>query len=557
MICSNCHHQNPVNKKFCERCHEKLYVAKLKINFASGAEETVFLFPQDYSIGRDRSNELFIPDESISRTHAYLKYEDGKFFIKDLGSKNGTWCNHQLIHQKILENLDCLQLGSTLLYFYDDKNLPEHTFQATEEAVQEELFKLVHKRRTRASLQEVLQTLLDLAIRLLHTEVGSIYLLNPRTGKLEYFVGRNHQNQGVSESEFQANWDLLQSCKRRKTPLFLNARGAIKTMEGNSSLEKCTCLAVPILVTGRDDQQELLKEEIIGLFYFFNISKNKPITPAKNKTLFTLIDQAAAALETETLFEKVREKKRIEQELALAKKIQEKLLPATNIHLEYFEVAAHAKSCEAVGGDYFDFVPVEAKKLCVTIGDICGKGVPAALLTATLQAAIRMQLEYTHRPEQILRSVNRLLVNSTLESIFLTLFIGIFDLEKNKLIYVNAGHPSPILISKNSRLQELRSTTTAVGIIENLSEHPKEIDFQIGDFLFLYTDGLIESRNLKKEFYGRQKLFDLFNRNLISQAKKILQPNYCISIINQDIEKFTTGVGQTDDLTMLALKRTG
>ncbi|NIR52668.1 serine/threonine-protein phosphatase, partial [candidate division KSB1 bacterium] len=279
------------------------------------------------------------------------------------------------------------------------------------------------------------------------------------------------------------------------------------------------------------------------------------ITQRKKELLGTIVQQITFAIENEMLFEQALEKRRIDKELSLAKEIQNKLLPISNPSKEHFEIASFIHPCETVSGDYFDFFAISPTVIGIAIGDICGKGVPAALLTSTVQAAIHSQLEYTESPEQIIRNLNRLLIRNTAESIFLTLFFGLIDLESNQFKYVNAGHPPPIFIQKKSRIKELGGTAPALGVFEGNFDSERSIKFEPGDILVMYTDGLIEGQNPERKIYGRRRLLKQVDVLFSERNTQLDTLNAVVDSITDDIIHFIGGAKQQDDLTLLAVRR--
>ena len=239
--------------------------------------------------------------------------------------------------------------------------------------------------------------------------------------------------------------------------------------------------------------------------YFCSEEKSKPISKRKQELLNVLIHQISIAMENEMLVSEAKEeKRRISEQLLAARKIQQKLFSNANQKFETLQVATFVAPCETVGGDYFDIVAISGSKVAIAIGDICGKGLPAALLASTVQAAICSHLEYSTLPSEIIRKLNRLLIKSTADSIFLTLFFGILDLESGILEYINAGHPPPILVRRNNSIEELSATTFALGIFETETEQQKTIEktikLEAGAILVMYTDGVRGNRNGNKKF---------------------------------------------------------
>jgi len=262
----------------------------------------------------------------------------------------------------------------------------------------------------------------------------------------------------------------------------------------------------------------------------------------------------ASVLENDLLYREAEEKRQIATELSMAREIQKRLQETSLPHIEALDTASYLKPCKTISGDYFDIIAISKTEIAIAIGDICGKGVPAALLSTTTLAAIRSQLEYSHSPDEIMHNLNRLFIKSTAESMFLTLFFGILDIDAGVLQYVNAGHPPPILIEPDLTMRELTGTTYALGIMEEESDQERTVKFSHGDTLVLYTDGIIESRNPNKDIYGRKRLKDALMKFLTQTNSTQKELNQLISAVNKDVEQFSYGHEQEDDVTILAIR---
>ncbi len=558
MNCETCNFENPPENLICYQCGEKLYRAKLRISQDSGLNQTHHLFAKAYKIGREPDNDIVIENPSISRCHGEIRFKNGHFYFHDRGSKNGSLINTQRVSQKKLAHLDCIQLGNVIIHFYDENHV--NAGIQTEEFVREKFFKFTYKRQTKIKSDDVLLTMLDLAISLLHAEQG-IILIYDHSEKLKFKIGKNSDGRIITENEiFELDFGLIKESIESGKTKGVYEQPSTEKQKGGTGHSSWKKIAVPLISTQLEKGNEPERGQfghhgILGVFYFNQKQTIHSLSTKKKELLGTFAQYAAYAIQNDMLYTEAMVKRKMEGELSLARDIQQRLLPTHIPDFTSFQIASFIHPCEAVGGDYYDFIPISTKYLGIAIGDICGKGVPAALLTATVQAAIRSQLEFTLSPEQIVRNLNSLLIKSTAESIFLTLFFGILDIERSQLKYINAGHPPPIFISQHQTIQELSGTTPALGIIENLDEQETTIDFRPGDLLLLYTDGIIESRNHEKNIFGRKRLLKLVHSQFVSTSAKIYQPDDMVNRIKNDLLAFIDGAEQTDDLTLLAFKR--
>ncbi len=554
MTCERCHFFNPADCLVCEKCHEKLYLAKLRVTYDNGQDQTFFLFPQKYTIGRGPENHIALLDASVSRRHAEIDFQDGSFLICDKKSKNGSLLNNDHFHIRKLHDLDCIQLGNVVMHFYDEKNstrLPQEG-EATEEYVLREFFKFSANKQTKVTTNDVLLTMLDLALSLVHADQALILQFD-HSNTLRFKIGKKQQGQTLFENRLsEFDWNIINESVRNKE-LKIVYKELGKTKADGPGWSR---MSIPLIST---KDEKLQKDEmgvsgVLGIFFLTQGRKNKTLSSRKMDLLNSIVQQIMFAVENDMLYDETLAKRKIEEELALAREIQQRMLPVANPDSKKFDIASFIHPCEAVSGDYFDFIPINTESIGIAIGDICGKGIPAALLSSTVLAAIRSQLEYTTSPELIIRNLNRLLIRSTAESIFLTIFFGILDTTTGVLKYINAGHPPPILI-KEGVIKELKGTTPALGILESRFEHEHSVEFHNGDLLLLYTDGIIECQNPKKKIYGRKRLLTLLHKMFIEKKPKKVKLETVVNRIIADVRKFIGSAPQTDDLTLLAIRR--
>jgi len=553
MLCKECGHKNPAKNSTCKNCHAKLYLAKLRITLDSGRHQTHFLFRKNYKLGRGDENEIVITDPSVSRCHAEIKFEKGVFSIVDSGSKNGSLINNSHFKHQELHDLDCIQVGNVLLNFYDQTGKSVPGKLRTEEFVQEEFFKFTQNRRTEITTDDVLQTMFDLVLSLIHAEKGFLFECN-QTDRPKFRFGKNTKRKLVSENQLSQTDRLIidEAIKLRDMRITLNSSDS-KLVDWSGWQR----IAVPLIAGkgGGFQNSGMINDGLLGVCYFCSEEKGKPISKRKQELLNVLTHQISIAMENEILVSEAKEKRRISEQLLAARKTQQNLFPSANQKFAALQVATFVAPCETIGGDYFDIVPISGSKVAIAIGDICGKGLPAALLASTVQAAIYSQLEYSTSPDEIIRKLNRLLIKSTADSIFLTLFFGILDIESGILKYINAGHPPPILVRADNSIEELSGTTFALGIFETAIEQEKTIKFAARDILMMYTDGVIENQNMNKKIYGRKRLLKLIRSISATGNIRRRKLETILKNIVDDLSNFSDGKKQTDDVMLVAVKR--
>ena len=238
------------------------------------------------------------------------------------------------------------------------------------------------------------------------------------------------------------------------------------------------------------------------------------------------------------------EKKRIQAEIDIATKIQVANLPTTSIVTDDYIVNGYSKPAKEVGGDFFDYYKIDDDNLAIIIGDASGKGVPAAILAMITQVMIKQMLQHDKDPSKILYLLNNQLSENNTESMFITLWVGIYNKTTKKLNFSNAGHEPPLIKENNKYKSMTIDSGIALGIIEDFDYLKEEID--LFDEIILYTDGITDAINKNEEEYGKEKLLNFLN-NFESDEEPI-KP------LLKNIDKFTQDEMQFDDMTLLYLK---
>src|SRR5271165_2339629 len=219
--------------------------------------------------------------------------------------------------------------------------------------------------------------------------------------------------------------------------------------------------------------------------------------------------------------EKLESERRAAHELEIARQVQARLFPQFQPQLRTLEYAGICLQARKVGGDYFDFLSIGPDRMGMIIGDVSGKGIAAALLMANLQASLRSQSALAFdQPEALLRSVNRLFYENTVDSAYASLLFAEYDGETRRLGYVNCGHLSGLLVRSDGKVDRLESTSTLLGLFREWNCSMREQQFSPGDVLALYTDGITEASNERGEEFGERCLIEALqqHRGLPCQA---------------------------------------
>jgi serine phosphatase RsbU (regulator of sigma subunit)/catechol 2,3-dioxygenase-like lactoylglutathione lyase family enzyme len=267
---------------------------------------------------------------------------------------------------------------------------------------------------------------------------------------------------------------------------------------------------------------------------------------------FSLVsfDEISQALDVQrrAAAEKLEKEKRVARELEIAKEVQVRLFPQKRPVVDSLDYAGVCLQARQVGGDYYDFLDLGPRRLGMVIGDVVGKGIAAALLMANLQAILRSQCAIAlDRPQDVLRAVNRLFCESTLEGGFATLFFAEYDEASRRLRYVNCGHLCALLLRADDEVERLDATGTVLGLFETWDCEMGERTIESGDVFALYTDGITESFDANDEEFGEERLLVTLRKHRDLCARE------AIDAVVTEVGKFSPSE-QRDDITMIVAK---
>jgi serine phosphatase RsbU (regulator of sigma subunit)/ketosteroid isomerase-like protein len=251
----------------------------------------------------------------------------------------------------------------------------------------------------------------------------------------------------------------------------------------------------------------------------------------------------------EDLAQEIRERERVEQELHVARSIQQASLPKEVPELEGWEISPQYRPAREVGGDFYDFHPLSGGRLGLVVGDATGKGVPAALVMSTTCGMLRAvsQASDSSSPGEMLERVNEALVPSIPPNMFVTCFYAILNPKSGSLRYANAGHDVPYL-HRNSAAEEMRARGMPLGLMPGMAYEEKEIELDVGEAALFYSDGLVEAHDPKGEMFGFPRLRALVAKHIEEEPLGDFLLEELYSFVGEGWE-------QEDDITLLTLRR--
>ncbi len=262
----------------------------------------------------------------------------------------------------------------------------------------------------------------------------------------------------------------------------------------------------------------------------------------------TIANQAAVAVHLAQLHQEHLEMKRIEQELVIAADIQSQMMPTQTPQIPGIDIAARTRPCEEVGGDFYDFIDLPNANLGIAVGDVSGKGIPAALLMATLRASLRVQAENIYAMQEVIQRANRALCQDTRPQQFATLFYGVLNSQKRILTYVNAGHNYPLLF-RGDEIIPLQTGGPPVGFFLDATYQEEFVQLLPGDLLVIYTDGFTEAFDSNDELFGEDRLSQVIHQY------RHLAPEAIVEKLEDAVSQFEcASSGYCDDRTLVVLK---
>jgi serine phosphatase RsbU (regulator of sigma subunit) len=309
-------------------------------------------------------------------------------------------------------------------------------------------------------------------------------------------------------------------------------------------------VCVPLIHVRTGSMQDTIATSLndtVGVLYMDSRGSAADLSVGNREILQTLALEASTILENARLLEEERLKRHLEEELDLARTIQQGLLPNDLPSDGWFRAAGSSITSRQVGGDYYDVHPAGPDAFACVIADVSGKGVSAALLAALLQGAFLLASEGPAQIEDVMSSINRFLTERAKGEKYATVFYCTVD-RSGVLRWSNAGHPKPILVRAGSDLISLESTGLPLGMLEVASYEVKSMQLQKGDKIVLYSDGLSEAESEDGEFFDRKK----FRETLCANAA--LGCGEFHAKLVEAVEDFSEGAELADDITTLVLE---
>jgi sigma-B regulation protein RsbU (phosphoserine phosphatase) len=546
------------------RARDEPAAARFRYLDETGKECWVPIAPPKFTIGRSSTNDLVLGTAHISRAQAEILAKEGEYYLHDLKSKHGTFVNGIRIEQAMLRHGDRVRLGGMqgqILTFHrgdllqsllsssasgTDPGLSVHGFR--------EMAMLLSTFRALSSiplLKDLLNLVVDTAIELTGAERGFI-MLKEEDGRLSFRCARNAQKQSLDGASFQTSQRVPHEVFQTGERIVIKDLDLEVSPESHTSTRRLgvrSISCVPLRCLSLHEAGTLSgvgNFEVIGVLYVDSANIGGGLSTTQIDALDTLASEAAMAIYNARLYKESQLKQKLEEELAIAREIQQSLLPPPDKILPFVSARSLNLPCREVGGDYFDYFDMSGDRLGFAVGDVAGKGMPAALLAAMLQGIFCAQTLLNLPLPGMISNINCSLARRSTGSRFVTFFFGILDAEGN-CTYINAGHNPPLWVRPDGTLHELTEGGMVLGLFPGASYESNTIRLTAGDHLVLFTDGVLEALNLAGEEFGEPRLRDLLGKLALKTAPEILD------ILHRELASFSAQAPQHDDITIMVL----
>jgi serine phosphatase RsbU (regulator of sigma subunit) len=514
-----------------------------------------------FSIGRRETNDLKLPGSEVSREHAEILSDGQQISIRDRDSRYGTYVNGERVTGECaIRSGDKIRLGrgggADLIFLSADAVAQTSTRSTT--AARDDLRQitsLLEGFRALGSgrvLQEVLALVLDAAIDLSDAERAFIMLASP-DNILEFKLARGRDKQTLTDSTFAVSRKVPEEVFRTgkaKVVADLFDTGVANIHAGTVALGIRHVVCIPLHFVQYVDSADAKSEDRrIGVLYLDSRERGTLLSEGTRAALETLAAEASVAIENARLYREKLEKARLDQEMRIAAEIQQALLPKPRASLGFVEAAAASVPCRSIGGDFFDYIDQVGSSFGFTLGDVAGKGPPAALMSAMMQGMFAAQAPAAEGPASAITRFNKALCRRGIEARFVTLLFGVLTPE-GKLTYCNAGHNPPMVIGTRG-VRRLEAGGPVVGLLEAAPYSQATEQLDRGDVIVLFSDGVSEAFNLAGEDFGEARLLDVA-RGAGSTSSQAL-----VDQIVAAVRAFTKGAAQSDDITVMVIRYLG
>ena len=508
------------------------------------------------TLGRASDCTIPIKDRFLSRKHAEIVRDRGTWFVRDCGSVNGTLVNGVKIADPVpLRPGDRIALGDSEVVFHADDQpsqmIPiDSDSHATNLAIKidsEErgtertkvLNSLAIEFLADRPMSDLFEFILDRVVGLLHPSRCAMALFGPDRATFD-MVKLRRQDQTDSTDLLISRTLLKEVVDGRQVVSFFDSSQDEKLARAQSIIAQDirSAICAPLLVG----------DAVLGVLYLDYKSTRGTCSENDVRLVGQIARFAAVTLERTRLREEAFAKAKIDEELRTAYTIQKRLLPSSLPVVAGYSFAAANRPAKSVSGDYYDMVVRPDGRIYFVIADVSGKGITAAIVMSSVAMAFNIFTRTDPTPADLLRELNATLAPKTAPTKFVTLVAGVLDPSTGQIVFANAGHVPPLVVSCNG-VETLNKTDLVVGLFPNAKYQNQTIQLNPGDALVLFTDGVTEAENAKEEQLGLTTVAEMLKSLHCADASRILAG------VDEHVHAYIGDTPPGDDVTMLAVTR--
>ena len=530
-----------------------------------------------FQLGRAPENKIVVNDSAVSRKHAEIVLRGDEYWIQDLKSKNGTKVNGTMIQAlSPLKPGDRIDIGPCQIHFGSD-GAPKSSARVADTKAPGTvhvvpLSDLVHASQSATNLKamaatgaspqrmaqffegmerlgpallahkpmaELYQFIVDLTSDILHSD-RTVLILRGKDGQELIPMATKHRGATADQEIVVSRSIAMRAIEDRTAILTSDAQSDARFKEHESVIRQRinSAMCVPLWH----------EEEVLGVLYVDNVAAPVPYEHS-DLLILTHIGHLAAVkiLETKS-FEQLQRRRQMEEELRRAANLQQSLLPADPLLSPPYRIAGRNIPSSEVGGDYFDFIDGDAPVLTVGLGDVAGKGMPAALLMTNLHASVRAHVESDTELPMVMARLNRSIHRAVRGERFITLVLVALDRATGHFRYVNAGHNPPLLVRASGATEMLSVGGLLLGMFPEAVYESAALELEAGDILVLYSDGVTEAMDASDQEFGEERLVAYLQKN------RSMDPEVLVESLIRAVHEFSKDGKPGDDVTVAVIR---
>jgi len=528
-------------------------------------------------LGREPGVEVTLPGEGISRHHTKISRTDDGYLLEDLWSRNGTFVNRRRVTRKLLHDGDRIDLCDYAAVFRagpaEEESKPtvhptmifedapvaratvtlrplsaDGTLAAANERAELErvrarlraMYEVTDAVGITLTLAEFLEKALDKLLEIFpQADVAILMFKDPATGTMAPRASRLRE--GLDPAKVTVSRTVMQETATTRQAIRSTVPAEDPRFHATLTIRRHSIAALMCAPLIR-------REDVNGLLYIDSRRAGVAFQEDDLALLTWVGKEISLALDRFRMRRELLRRQRVERDLHLAAEVQRSFLPDAPPELPGYQFALHHKPAAGVGGDFYDFLPLEAGRLGLVIGEVAGKGIAAAVLVARVTSHIRYLSLQCTSPAQLLNRLNALLVEKAPRGSFATMIYAVLDPASRQLTLASAAHVAPLRVPHGAPPDEIvLPRQFPLGALDDTEYEDLTIGLNQGDHLVLYTDGLIDASNAQGEWYGENRLHHVLTNTPGG-------PQAVVDALTRDVGSFATEAGEDDDMTVVVLR---